>query len=204
MNTYAITIGREFGSNGCEIGQLLSKKLHIPYYDREVIELAAKESGLDLNEIENLENIMKKKEIYFLTKLGYSNNASLMAEQVIQAQSKIIRDLATKESCIIAGRCADYVLKEYKYLVNIYIFAPLEYKIKHIMETYELDHKAAENMIKQIERQRDNYYKYITGHSRGDHRTKHIMIDSSLLGTEETVELLYQTVIKHFPDRIIR
>ena len=199
MNTYAITIGREFGSNGCEIGQLLAQQLNVPYYDREVIELSSKQSGLAVEEIENAETVMQKKEIYFLTKLGYGSSSSCLADQVIDAQAKVIRDLATKESCIIAGRCADYVLKEYKYLLNIFTFAPMQYKVKHIMESYGISEKSAERMIRNIDRQRHNYYKYVTGRNRGDRTGKHLLIDTSLLSTEDTVAVLYEIVIRKFP-----
>lgn len=198
-NTFAITIGREFGSEGCEIGSLLAQKLNVPYYDRDLVLLSAKETGLDIGEIEKLDEHLLEKELNFFNKLGYGTSSNYLLDQVIEAQTRVIRDLATKESCVIAGRCGDFILKEYKYLFNIFIFAPMDYRIKHIMEMYEVPEKSAERMIKQIDRQRHNYYKYVTGRNRGDRTGKHILIDSSVLGVEGTVNLLYDMAIKGFP-----
>lgn len=197
MFTYVITIGREFGSSGCEIGEKLAEKLNIPYYDREILEKAAQNTGIQISEAENAEQNIYEREKNIFKKLGYSDQYS--NQKLITSQTEVIRNIATKESCIIAGRCADYILKEYKYLMSVFVYSPLETRIQHIMDTYQLPRKSVENMISEIDRQRHYYYKYVTGHNWGDRAYHQIMVDSSFLGVDATVNLLYNMAIQKFP-----
>lgn len=198
MQTYVITIGREFGSSGCEIGQRLAEKLNIRYYDREILELAAKDMGVSVPDAADVEKTIYQREKNIFTKLGY-NSQYLASNQLIDAQAQIIRQIATDESCIIMGRCADYILKEFKYHMAVYIYAPMQVRNLHIQSTYGLDHDAAERMITEIDRQRHYYYKYVTGTNRGDRHNRDIVINSDFLGIDGTVDILYDMAVKKFP-----
>lgn len=182
-----ITIAREHGSGGKQIGRLLAEKLNIPFYCKEVMLLAAEESGLDKEFISNIDDNSPN----VLPSLYLSSN---VIQQAIIAQDKIIKEIADQGSCVIVGRAADYVLRDYNNVVRIFIYANNEFKTKRIMELYNDTYEEAKKYIKRSNEKRAAYYNNISGLSWGNKDNYDLLIDSSI-GINETVELIY-TYIK--------
>ncbi len=183
MENRVITIGRQFGSGGREIGQLLSESLGIPFYDRDLIEL------------ETLEKHDEKPVNRWFYSIPSQPNRLTgygmpIADTLFVAQSEIIRELAQKESCIIIGRCADYVLREHPNLISLFIHAPMEERIKRIMRRYSLDDRQAKEFIRRTDKERASYYNYYTEKKWSGMESYHFCIDSSIFGVSGTVEKL--------------
>ena len=176
-----IAIAREHGSAGKYIGELVARELNIPYYYKEMTALAAKESGLDK---EFISKINDKKDILhdlYLT--------STPVKYAIEAQDKIINAIAKEGSCVIVGRAADYVLKDHKNLVRIFIYANEQYKIKKLDEMYGDSKKQAKINMMKTNKNRAAYYKIISGQTWGDYKNYDLLIDSSI-GVEETAKAI--------------
>lgn len=182
-----ITIAREHGSAGKYIGKLVAEKLNIPYYYKEMTALAAQESGLDkefISKINSKNDILH--ELYLTTE---------PVKYAIKAQEKIIKKIAQAGSCVIVGRASDYVLRENKNLIRIFIYANEEYKIKKLCEMYGDSEKEAKNNMNKSNKNRASYYKIVSGQTWGDYRNYDLMIDSSI-GTEETAQLIIDYIKK--------
>lgn len=180
-----ISISREHGSAGKYIGELVSKKLNIPYYYKEMTALAAKESGLDQ---EFISKINSKKDVLHDLYLTTSP-----VKYAIEAQDKIIHKIASYGSCVIVGRGADYVLKDNENLVKIFIYANETYKIKKLQEMYgDSEQEAIQNMNRS-NKNRAAYYRMISGNTWGDYKNYDLLIDSSI-GAEETAKLIVDYV----------
>ena len=172
-NGLIITISREHGSRGKQIGKMVAERLNIPFYYKEVTALAAKESGLDQEFITDLNtnapNILY--DLYLSTDV---------VKQAVIAQQKIIREIASKGTCVIVGRAADYVLKDFDNVINIFIYAPKEFRIKNIMEMYNDDEKSATENVKKSDYARSSYYRNISGKKWGEHTNYTLLINSAL------------------------
>lgn len=191
---YVITISREFGCAARDIGHGISSQLGLKFYDKDMIDLVAQKAGIHVDIIkENDEKVTRT-----LKEFLYGSSTNFYSEKAIQAQAEVVREIADKETCVIFGRCSDYFLREYSNCFNIFLYAPLEYRIKHIAEAYGLDEKAAEKMVKKVDKQRHNYYKYVTGKNRGDRDGKNIMVDVSYFGVDGTVELICKAIKQKF------
>ncbi len=178
-----ITISREHGTAGKQVGKLLANKLNIPFYYKEMIAIAANESGLDKNFISNLNTNSPS----ILKDLYLGTNA---VQQAVVAQEKTIRKIADNGSCIIVGRAADYILRDYDNVINLFIYAPKEYRIKKVMEMYGDTSEQAANNIKHSDEARAAYYTNISGKNWHDMHNYDLCIDSSI-GTENTVNLIF-------------
>ena len=183
-----VTISREHGSAGKRIGQLLAEKLGIPCYYKEMIAIAAHESGLAKEFISNLNS----DENAVMRELYLTANA---VQDAITAQDRAIRKLADAGSCVIVGRSADYVLRNYKNVVRIFITAPREYRIEKVMEMYGDSRGQAEKSIERSDAARKSYYESITDKRWGDSHSYQLCVDSSI-GVEETAELLFTYIRK--------
>ncbi len=176
-----ITISREHGSQGKYIGELVAKELHIPYYYKEMTALAAKESGLDkefISKINQTGNIMH--ELYLTT---------TPVKYAIEAQEKVIKQIASKGSCVLVGRAADYVLRNNDNVVNIFIYAPKDYRVQNIMEMYhDTKAKALKNMEKS-DKNRASYYKIISGKTWGATENYDLCINSAI-GAKKTAYII--------------
>ena len=181
-----ITIAREHGSSGKQIGKLVAERLNIPFYYKEMTVLAAQESGLDKEFVSNINENSPSilHELYLSTKV---------VQHAIVAQAKVIRKIAEYGSCVIVGRAADYVLKDNKDVVRIFIYAPEEYRIQRIMEVYGDTREEAMNFIKKSNDARAAYYHNISGHTWGDRKHYDLLIDASC-GLEETANIIIQYV----------
>lgn len=191
MKKYIITIGREFGCGAREIARELASHLGIMLYDRDLVDMAARKAGLPTEVIRNAdENGMKKPNRLF-AQFGYGSSTAFYSEEAVQAQAQVIYDIANKqEPAIIFGRCADYFLQEYPNIISFFLFAPLKFRISHVSENYGLGEQDAVKLIRRVDRQRHNYYKYVTGHNRGDREGKDLLIDVEKFGVEGSVKLM--------------
>ena len=196
MNNTIITIGRQFGSDGKEIGEKLSKKLDIPFYDKDLLKRAAKESGLCEEIFENFDEKPSSSFLYSLVmdpySLGYSNNGFDLPlnHKVFLAAFDTIKKIADEGACIIVGRCADYVLQDYTNCINLFIHAPLEDRIKRISMKYDLPENKAKDMIYKKDKQRASYYNYYSNSKWADIKNYHLSINSSMLGIDGTVDMI--------------
>lgn len=173
MKNYIITIGREFGCGAREIARELASHLGIMLYDRDLVDMTARKAGLPAEVIRNAdENGMKKPNRLF-AQFGYGSSTAFYSEEAVQAQAQVIYDIANKqEPAIIFGRCADHFLREYPNIISFFLFAPLKFRISHVSENYGLGEQDAVKLIRRVDRQRHNYYKYVTGHNRGTGKAK--------------------------------
>ena len=193
-----ITIGRQFGSGGHEIGELLAKKLGIPFYDRNLVKMAAEELHIteEQAELEDEKKLMSIVSNYNLALGGYNDfmaNAEFYApvgRDLYAVQSAIIKKLAQKGSCVIVGRCADYVLKDYPGCINVFICASKEDRKNRVMDKYHLSERKAAEKMKKIDRERKYYYETYSGKEWGSIQSHQILMNSSLLGKEKIVEYL--------------
>ena len=193
-----ITIGRQFGSGGHEIGELLAKKLGIPFYDRNLVKMAAEELHIteEQAELEDEKKLMSIVSNYNLAMGGYNDfmaNAEFYApvgRDLYAVQSAIIKKLAQKGSCVIVGRCADYVLKDYPGCINVFICASKEDRKNRVMDKYHLSERKAAEKMKKIDRERKYYYGTYSGKEWGSIQSHQILMNSSLLGKEKIVEYL--------------
>ena len=182
-----ITISREHGSAGKYIGELVAKRLNIPYYYKEMTALAAKESGLDK---EFISKINRANDVWYDLYLTTSP-----VKYAIKAQDKIIRKIAEQGSCVIVGRAADYILKDNKNLVRVFIYANQEYKIKKLQEMYGDSEKDAIKNMNKSDKNRASYYNLISGKTWGDYKNYDLLIDSSI-GIEETANAIVEYIKK--------
>lgn len=199
MKNFNITISREFGCNAREISRILASKLGVELYDKDLVDMAAERAGISLDVFMDADKIVDSPEEQLTKSFGYGSGTAFYSDKAIQAQIEVIREIANKkEPAIFFGRCADYVLREYPDTLNVFLYAPLEERVKHMMEAYQLSERSAQKMIKRIDRQRHNYYKYVTGVNRGDRNLKHFMIDVHKFGSEKTAEIIYQIAQMEF------
>lgn len=186
MSIPVITISREYGSGGRAIGEKLAKELGIPFYNKELILMAAKESGLSEEYIKKAE---QQKSTSFLYGLYMGAQQLPMNDQIFLIQSKIIREIAEKGPCVIVGRCADYVLRERKDLLSVFIHAPLSFRAQWAQKVYEKTASNIEDFVRKKDKKRAAFYNYFSQNKWGDARHYHLAI-SSVYGVDFAVEVL--------------
>ena len=211
-----ITISREYGSAGQVIGQMVAKEMGYDFYDKEIIDMSAQESGLSPDFIAKNEQNLSSAWLYNLlvgtSYAGFStsgpgqpitNHTPIMplADQLFNAQRKTILSLAKKSPCVIVGRCADYILSsseeiDQKELVNIFIYAAMEDKVRRAIEQYHVPEKDAKKFIQQANKRRANHYNTFTENIWGDRKNYDLLINSTTLGLENTAKLIVQFVQK--------
>lgn len=197
-NKFVINIGRQLGSGGKEIGEKLAARLGISFYDKELINLASKESGLCEELFEKADEkpsqtiigglFSARFSLFTDSSLPYTNYLS--NDALFKIQSDVIRELAAQKSCLFVGRCADYILRENPRCVNIFITASTEDRINRLCATGELTKEQAEERIAKVDKKRSEYYNYYSYKTWGAAATYHLCIDSSVLGIDETVVFL--------------
>ena len=185
-----ITISREFGSGGRTIGKLAAEKLGIPCYDKELIEKIAEQSGYTADyvkeETESLNGGL------FSTLFADRSMGMTNQDKIWTLQCRIITELAEKGSCILIGRCADYILAERENCLNVFIHASMEKRMERIVQQYGERDETPERRVKEKDKQRMEYYKYYTGRKWGDVNNYHICLDSGALGIEKCADLICQ------------
>ncbi|WP_294521717.1 AAA family ATPase [uncultured Pseudoflavonifractor sp.] len=181
-----ITIGREYGSGGRLVAKRLSEALDIPFYDKEVIQGVVKKTGFAENFVRDAE---RRPTNSFIYDLYFSAQSLSTQDQVFIAQSGVIKDLASKGGCVIVGRCADYILREYKNLLRVFIYAPMEERIQRAVEEYGDKEANMEAFVARKDKQRASYYNYFTSVRWGDRKSYDLCINSAL-GLDTAVELI--------------
>ena len=195
-----ITIVREFGSGGHEIGTKLAQRLGVKCYDKELLAIAAKESGLCEDLFESQDEKPTNSFLYSLVmdtySLGYTNSYVNMPinHKVFLAQFDAIKKLAEKESCVIVGRCADYALEDDPFAVSVFIKADLDKRIERIKKTFELPENKAADLIQKTDKKRASYYNYYSSKKWGEAKSYDLCIDSGELGIEGAIDLIIKYV----------
>lgn len=198
-----INVGRQLGSGGHDIGRMLALDFQAKYYDRELLNLAAKESGFS----EKLFEAHDEKKGFFRGLFniqaahvaeGALYRSGFTQENLFQFQSDAIRKAAQESSCVFVGRCADYVLRDFPNVVNIFITASMSHRVEQIMNKQHLNEQAARKFIEQKESKRATYYNYYTGKKWGAAESYDFCIDSSILGLQQTEQLIAQFIRKRF------
>ena len=185
-----ITIGRELGSGGRTIGKLVASKFGIPYYDREIIDNAAEKSGLAASFIELSEQKISNRLLYQIG-MGMSYGFTQpLSEQVYIAQSKVINEFADKGSCVIVGRCADYILKERENLFRVFIYSDMDNRIKRAINSYGLTEHNAKKEIQKSDKERSRHYTIFTDKVWGDRSNYDILLNSGVIGIENCADII--------------
>lgn len=203
---FIITIGRQFGSGGRVIGKELAKRLGFDYYDKELLSEAAKVSGLDCSCFEQAD----EKELFSIPNILTSNwfsfgmgNSSMSSEYIFKCQSEVIEMIAQKGNCVIVGRCADYVLRNFPNCINLFLHAPIEARVERVMARDKISEKEATSVVKRHDKQRATYYNFFTDKTWGDGKSYHFSIDSSLLGIPETCDIICSFINK-FKSKLLK
>ena len=187
-----ITIAREYGSGGRLIAQKVAQKVGLVYYDNEVIDLAAREMGMDVDAIRK---VAEQKSSSFMYTMSSSAFSLPLNDQVFVMQSKIIRHLANHDSCIIVNGCADYILEDYDDVLSIFIHAPLESRIRRVKEDYQEVHADYKKYVTKRDKGRSNYYNYYTTKKWGHLKNFDLTINSDL-GIDEVATIIADLFLK--------
>ncbi|MDP4240463.1 MAG: cytidylate kinase-like family protein [Bacteroidota bacterium] len=197
---FVINIGRQLGSGGREIGEKLALQFSIAFYDKELIQLASKESGLGKEFFEEADE--KKSHSFIGGLLGMRTNTSnevyvnnyLSNETFFKIQSDVIRKLAAEKSCVFVGRCADYILRDHPRCINVFITADTKDRVKRVATDQQLTGEKAQDVIEKTDKNRAGYYNYFSNKVWGAAGSYHLCINSSVLGIDETVAFISRFV----------
>jgi cytidylate kinase len=195
-----ITIGRQYGSGGRAVAKKLAEVMNIAFYDKELLAEASKESGICQEVMENYDEKQEKRS--FLSMMGFQarmDPAGMYLEmpmnhRIFLAQFDAIRKIADKGPCVIVGRCADYVLRDHENVLNVFIKASMEERIKRITMLYDMDQMKAEETIRKADKQRATYYNYYATGTWGDVTNYHLCLDTGVMGIDGAVELIRSAV----------
>ncbi len=198
-----ICVGRQLGSGGHDIARMLALDFNGKYYDRELMNLAAKESGFSekfFEQNDEQRGIFRSLFHLHAPHIGDNNlyNNDFSQESLFKFQSDAIKKAADEGSCVFVGRCADYVLRDRSNMVSVFITASLEFRIQQVMTKEHLDHAAARRFIEQRETTRASYYNYYTGKKWGSAASYDLCIDASVLGLQATEKLIADFIRKRF------
>lgn len=197
MSNLIITISREFGSGGRKIGEILAQKLGIPFYDKEIIQMTAEKSGLSPEFVAQQEEHNQRNLLFSIATGPYTglNNPfpydSNVSDQAYFSQTGILRELAAAGSCVIVGRCADYILREEEKLLRVFITASPEARRQRVVAEYGLDEKGSAEKIKKADKARAAYVRRYTGEEWGDIHNYDLTINSDFTGVDGAVAVIY-------------
>lgn len=190
MTAKVITISREYGSGGRTIGELVAKELGVAFYDKVLIDIVAKKSGFAIDYIKNTEEQVTPSFLFNLAANGYYANTVFVndglpaSDNLFILQSKIIREIAEKEPCVVVGRCADYILREFPNRLDVFIHAPLADRVERAVKEYNVPDNIAEKTVQRNDKIRARHYQYYAGEKWGDMRRYQLTLDSAALGVE--------------------
>lgn len=191
---YIVTINRQFGSLGRPIARMLSERLGINYYDRDIVDQTAKKMNMPVSEISELEESAGTG--FFSMKYPLGMGTTDVQDKIFKEQKMLIENIAGKESCILVGRCADAILKDYPNLIRIFIYAPKKERMKVCIRDFQMSEGEAKRMILEVDKARDRYHKQYAGYLPGDLNYVNLAVDSSFLGVEGTVDFLESYIRK--------
>ncbi len=199
MDKFVINIGRQLGSGGKTVGEIIARRLDIKLYDKELINLAARESGLSAECFEHADE--REAKGMFATLVGYlrapftgyeggNTNNILANESLFRIQSDVIREIASRESAIFVGRCADYILRDHPRCVNVFITADEADRIARLRQRHNCSEEEARTLMERVDAQRASFYNYYSLRTWGQAATYHLCVNSSKLGEEETADFI--------------
>ena len=204
---FVINIGRQLGSGGKAVGEAVAARLGIGVYDKQLINLAAEQSGICPEIFEKADE--KESRNLFATFIGYlrspfvgseySGSNVLSSDALFKIQSDVIRDIASRESCIFVGRCADYILRDHPRAVNVFVTGAPEDRVRRLCEQENVTPEEAEAQMERTDARRASYYDYFSSGKWGEAATYHLCIDSSVLGIEGTADF-----IREFAERKLK
>ena len=196
-----ITIGRQFGSGGKEIGEKVAQRLGYTFYDKEILTMAAENSGFSASAMQHYDEKPSGSLIYSLYMTGAATSDNLpLNQQLAFAQFNVIRKVAQADNCVIVGRCADYVLREKPNLLTVFLHAPMAYRAQRVMAENSIDSQAlAEKTIKKQDKSRADYYNFFTHKKWGDAGSAMLSIDTSTLSSDQVAEVIagYAMLMQH-------
>lgn len=198
MKKFVITIAREYGSGGRTIGKMLAKELGVPFYDRELLRLASDESGINEALFANADEKLKNTLLFKAFRKSYSgemippdSDDFISNRNLFTFQAKVIRELAATESCIIIGRCADFILRDMDHILRVYVHAPFDYCVARAKEVHpNMNGDEIGRLIQKTDKRRADYYQYFTGRHWKDADNYDLCINSSDLGWDKCVALV--------------
>lgn len=195
MEKVIITIARQYGSGGKTIGQMLAKDMGIPVYSREILRMASDDSGIREELFNQADERLRNNPLFGASKKIYkggliapSSGDFVSDENLFNYQAKVIKDLADRGSCVLVGRCADFVLKDRDDVVSVFIHAPKDYCMARALERNDMSEKEMEKFIAKTDKYRGDFYHYYTGNIWSDARNYDLCLNSSKLGFEKCVE----------------
>lgn len=198
MQNYVITITRQFGSRGRDIGIATAKKLGIPLYDRNVLEKEAEEIDSTLHSLVEFSKNGMSSSGYYKMAYPLGIGSSLKKNRMFEVQSKLVLQHAETENCVIIGRCADYLLRERENVIRCYIFAPYQARIRNSILTLGLATAEPQRIIEEVDKARAEYYRSHTGCEVNNTRYRDLFLNSNLLGVEGTADLIVDAVRRKF------
>ena len=193
---FVITVGREYGSGGREIAKLVAQKLNVPFYDKELLTLAAQKSGICQEIFEHNDEKTTVSDMLPVTAgTGFGAGVGLglqmpMNQRVFLAQFEVITNLAKQESCVIVGRCADYVLRDMDHVTHIFLYASLEKRVERIMRVENVDADKARELIRKTDKQRKSYYNFFADGNWGIRANYDLMLRTDGHTPEEIAEMI--------------
>ena len=202
MKNPVITIARQYGSEGHTIGEQLAKRLGVPFYDKELIDLAAQKSGYHPDALKRADEKAAGSLLYTLA-TGATSLGNMIGhydipinDKLFIVQNDVIKELAEKEQCVIIGRCGDYALRNFENKVTVFICGDVETRVKHICDTLGVTKDAAESMIAKEDKRRASYYNFYTGQKWGVPDRYTLCLNSSVLGVEGCVDVIADVVAR--------
>ena len=198
MDQVVITIARQYGSGGRTVGKMLAERLGISFYDKQIIQMASDESGIDVKLFGKVEAGDKVKSSLFgskdsIYKGGLHQPGSkdfISDENLFNYQAKVVNDLAEKESCVIVGRCADFILQDRTDCLKVFVHADMKFRADRIVRVYGEREKSPEARLKEKDKRRAAYYRFYTDMKWGDVANYHIALDSGVIGIEKSAEII--------------
>lgn len=198
MKKFVITIAREYGSGGRTIGRLLAEELGVPFYDRELLRMASDDSGINEALFARADEKLKNTVLWKAFRKSYSgepippdSEEFISNNNLFQLQSKVIHELAMQESCVIIGRCADYILRDVEHVLKIYVHAPMESCIERTREFHpHLSDTELRRQIQKIDKRRADYYEHFTGRNWKDADNYDLCFNSSRFTWQQCVRLV--------------
>lgn len=208
-DNFTLTLGRQFGSGGRKIARKVADMLGIEFYDKNLIAIAAKESGLSENLFDGIDEKPTNSLLYSLVMGLQSDRSSsfyrygdiLNSDTIFRIQSQVIEDLVSDKSCVVVGRCSDYVLRNKKNVLNIFIHADEEFKLERVMRIYKQSEKEALETMKKTDKKRSNYYNFYTNQEWGNALNYHLSLNSAALGIDDSAKLICDFVKMKFSDK---
>lgn len=198
-----ITIEREYGSGGSIIGKLVAKELGIPFYNHEILEMASERLGVPVAKLEGAEESSPKSFLYAL--LMNSNPARTMednipvSDKLYITETQIIKELAEQGSCVLVGRCANWILRDNPYRFSTFIYAKRDFRLRYAQDTYNVPARDIDSILPRVDSRREKFYNINTGGNWHDKGNYAMCLNSGLLGIENTAKIIVSAV-EHFPD----